>query len=265
MRQYFYAYHGPNNASDFDPSGGYGVSQEYKLKQTKAGDFVYVIQKKRDRDFYELCGMYEIAGHYRQETSKRPYRIRLNEVHPISQRIAIDEAECSQRLPLVEGDERWSNFQRHFCRQGVSLQSALKPQVVAVLDELVRQYYESTSCLIGDLAELKAKFSEEVDKAILRSSASRLERLSQANRFPGIVRVSTNVFVRNPDVVAEALYRARGACEKCGEKAPFIRRTDGSPYLEVHHKVRLADGGEDTLDNAIAVCPNCHRELHFGV
>ena len=26
----------------------------------------------------------------------------------------------------------------------------------------------------------------------------------------------------------------------------------------------LADGGADTVENAIAVCPNCHRELHYG-
>ncbi|WP_342542729.1 HNH endonuclease signature motif containing protein [Paenisporosarcina sp. FSL H8-0542] len=37
-----------------------------------------------------------------------------------------------------------------------------------------------------------------------------------------------------------------------------------NPYLEVHHIKRLADNGEDSVENAIAVCPNCHRELHFG-
>jgi 5-methylcytosine-specific restriction protein A len=36
------------------------------------------------------------------------------------------------------------------------------------------------------------------------------------------------------------------------------------PYLEVHHIKRLADKGSDTTTNSIAVCPNCHRELHYG-
>ncbi|WP_414449152.1 HNH endonuclease [Burkholderia sp. 22PA0099] len=49
----------------------------------------------------------------------------------------------------------------------------------------------------------------------------------------------------------------------CERPAPF-RRPNGSPYLEVHHRVRLADGGDDTVENAIALCPNCHREHHFG-
>ncbi|PKF49348.1 HNH endonuclease [Enterovibrio nigricans] len=72
-------------------------------------------------------------------------------------------------------------------------------------------------------------------------------------------------YKRNPDVVAEALIRAKGVCECCKEFAPFTRKKDNSPYLEVHHIVPLAVGGEDTLNNVIALCPNCHREKHFGL
>ncbi len=25
------------------------------------------------------------------------------------------------------------------------------------------------------------------------------------------------------------------------------------------------DGGDDTVENALGLCPNCHRELHFDV
>ena len=27
----------------------------------------------------------------------------------------------------------------------------------------------------------------------------------------------------------------------------------------------LADGGSDKVTNAIAICPNCHREFHEGM
>jgi 5-methylcytosine-specific restriction protein A len=76
--------------------------------------------------------------------------------------------------------------------------------------------------------------------------------------------VKTRAFKRNADVIAEVLIRANGVCEKCDKKAPFLRSSDGTPFLEVHHLVRLADGGKDTVENAKAVCPNCHRELHYG-
>ena len=48
------------------------------------------------------------------------------------------------------------------------------------------------------------------------------------------------------------------------EPAPFLKRSDGTPYLEVHHDVRLADGGADTVRNARALCPNCHGDAHHG-
>jgi 5-methylcytosine-specific restriction protein A len=66
-------------------------------------------------------------------------------------------------------------------------------------------------------------------------------------------------------VIVEVLLRANGICEQCKNTAPFIRKTNNSPYLEVHHIVMLSNGGEDTVGNAIALCPNCHREQHFGV
>ena len=76
--------------------------------------------------------------------------------------------------------------------------------------------------------------------------------------------MTTSIFKRNPDVVADVLINANGFCQKCNKAAPFVKRKDGTPYLEVHHKLKLADGGDDTVENAIALCPNCHRKMHFG-
>lgn len=94
--------------------------------------------------------------------------------------------------------------------------------------------------------------------------AERKIRLASASKKPERKVVETVVFVRNPDVVDEVLERANGICEKCENKAPFFRKSDNSAYLEVHHKIRLADDGDDTVENAIALCPNCHREAHYG-
>ncbi|MFV5483444.1 HNH endonuclease [Acinetobacter towneri] len=35
------------------------------------------------------------------------------------------------------------------------------------------------------------------------------------------------------------------------------------PYLETHHIVWLARGGEDTISNTVALCPNCHKRMHL--
>jgi 5-methylcytosine-specific restriction protein A len=70
-------------------------------------------------------------------------------------------------------------------------------------------------------------------------------------------------YVRDVAVKAWTLRNAKGQCECCGLPAPF-QTSDDMPFLEVHHIVTLAEGGADTVENAVALCPNCHRRLHYG-
>lgn len=86
-----------------------------------------------------------------------------------------------------------------------------------------------------------------------------------ANKIPSTYVSEVIKWRRNPDVVAEVLLQANGRCAKCDSTAPFIRKSDSSAFLEVHHKVPLAKYGEDSVENAEALCPNCHREKHYGV
>lgn len=113
------------------------------------------------------------------------------------------------------------------------------------------------------------ELTKDLEKAILFSKHStprnREERLEQADKKPQQIEIRTRGFKRNADVIVTVLYRANGVCERCNQEAPFIRKKDNTPYLEVHHKKQLSEGGEDSVENAIAICPNCHRELHFGV
>jgi len=108
------------------------------------------------------------------------------------------------------------------------------------------------------------KFQSAVRSSLQDKPELRRKRLQDARVIPTKTEVVSVSFVRNPDVVAEVLFRANGYCEYCKNPAPFIRRTHNSPYLEVHHKIPLAIGGEDTVANAVALCPNCHRQAHYG-
>jgi 5-methylcytosine-specific restriction protein A len=107
-------------------------------------------------------------------------------------------------------------------------------------------------------------FDEAVSRALRDPQERRLQRIAEADKVPQVVQSQATGFARNPDIVAETLYRAAGICHKCKRNAPFKRAKDGTPYLEVHHKVQLVHGGEDSLENAMALCPNCHREAHYG-
>jgi 5-methylcytosine-specific restriction endonuclease McrA len=77
-------------------------------------------------------------------------------------------------------------------------------------------------------------------------------------------QVKINRYHRSPAVVAYVLSRADGICEMCDNNAPFLRASDGTPYLEVHHIIPLSRGGKDKPYNARALCPNCHAKEHYG-
>lgn len=84
------------------------------------------------------------------------------------------------------------------------------------------------------------------------------------NKQPLSTTSTSTAFARDPKVKAWVLERAGGSCEACGTPAPFVG-VDGFPFLEVHHLRHLADKGSDTVTNAVALCPNCHRRLHYSV
>ncbi|MBV1836208.1 HNH endonuclease signature motif containing protein [Acetobacter estunensis] len=72
-----------------------------------------------------------------------------------------------------------------------------------------------------------------------------------------------NVRARSKAVRDYVLARAAGACESCRSPAPFLT-SSGQPYLEAHHIHKLSDGGPDHPNSVAALCPNCHRQAHFG-
>lgn len=73
---------------------------------------------------------------------------------------------------------------------------------------------------------------------------------------------TTSIYERSPQVRKYVLSRAKGHCEWCDERG--FKTSAGSIYLETHHIQPLSEKGSDTVDNVIALCPNHHREAHFG-
>ena len=116
----------------------------------------------------------------------------------------------------------------------------------------------------SNLSDVRATLEKQIKSSFNDSQAERFERLKKADKKPKYIYTLSKTFIRNPDVIVEVLLRAKGYCERCQMKAPFNRDSNDTEYLEVHHKLPLAENGDDTVENAIALCPNCHRHAHYG-
>jgi 5-methylcytosine-specific restriction enzyme A len=95
-----------------------------------------------------------------------------------------------------------------------------------------------------------------------RSAIDDLNSEPAGNAAPLRTSYSGTFIVRDDKVRQRVIRRANGKCEFCGELG-FLK-ADGTRYVEAHHIISLADQGPDTLENVIALCPNHHREAHFG-
>ena len=105
----------------------------------------------------------------------------------------------------------------------------------------------------------------EPDIEIVARTISARQKLPtpDGSQSPDVTAVAVIQIKRDSSVKAWVLQNAAGVCESCNSSAPF-RGADGLPYLEVHHVHQLGSSGSDTVSNTVALCPNCHREIHFG-
>jgi len=150
------------------------------------------------------------------------------------------------------------------------------PDWSALLDELKgkeellsdAKLAESLGVTRGYLCSVR-KGRKNISLELAETILSRLGRpndITQMSQLfvPVKVRKRTQYLVPKTQNVVQQHVKAiaRGHCQLCGKPAPF-NGPDGSPYLEVHLLVSLEEGGSDTVENCVALCPNCHRKLHI--
>lgn len=83
------------------------------------------------------------------------------------------------------------------------------------------------------------------------------------NAAPSRTTAKTGSGYRRDNAVRDyVIRRARGHCEHCGARS--FEMVDGAYYLEAHHVIALSAEGPDTVENVIALCPEHHREAHYG-
>lgn len=203
-----------------------------------------------------------------------------NQVYAIYRVIGVDKEGTSYSLnvPALTQDDIEHNRPERRARRFkiVELQSAAIGKTITGWERRQRTpvqrsdgaFFDEIEVDVPSIVQCDDGVRRELEKGVQRSlrdsPAARQARLAKAPKIPARVDVRSTAFARNPDVIAEVLVRAKGHCESCKQPAPFTRKSDQSPYLEVHHQVRLTDGGEDTVKNAHALCPNCHRRKHYG-
>ena len=142
----------------------------------------------------------------------------------------------------------------------------------AVFDELRQKESLSTDVKLAEVLGVTSGYICSVRKGrktvslkLATEIFSRLGRSFQSEQMERLfVPLKVRARVANLGVLRRlAISRAQGKCQLCGVPAPF-NDSDGRPYLEIHHVVPLHRGGEDSLPNLVALCPNCNRKIQVA-
>jgi 5-methylcytosine-specific restriction protein A len=107
--------------------------------------------------------------------------------------------------------------------------------------------------------------SGEVSDASYLSNDELLDKIDNEEptlKKPKKIESSVSNYERSPYIKEYALRKANGFCQLCLKISPFKNKY-GQYFLEVHHIEWLSKGGQDTKNNVVALCPNCHRKMHI--
>lgn len=123
----------------------------------------------------------------------------------------------------------------------------------------------------NDLVKHKEQQIKVLNKAStrdLKKAAIEASHLNSELKRTGHIKMASSrktdmeVFTRNQAIASYVKLLAKGVCALCDKPAPF-KDKNNRPFLHAHHIEYLSNGGLDTLENCIAVCPNCHAKIHI--
>lgn len=232
----------------------FGGSRQRGISSSKDYPFIFIFTGSGENYGYEDGWKDEEIYYYTGEGQEG------NQVFKEGNKALRDQMLNGKELFLFEKSDRsgYYNFVNQFnCygyhyKNGRDKNGNARTLIVFELQIVEEQAKDNEEFIIEDIKhknmdELRAIALNAVDNTMI--SMQRERRIKVHRRVEAIKRY--------------ALLRANGVCESCDEPAPFLNDND-EPFLEVHHLKRLSDGGIDHPINVAAICPNCHRRVHFS-
>ncbi|WP_061464048.1 HNH endonuclease [Peribacillus simplex] len=111
--------------------------------------------------------------------------------------------------------------------------------------------------LYEDFIRMKSNYFESLSLQQIKGTLLNEQSTVDSSRK----MAQTSAFTRSVYIKEFARRVSNGICQLCEKEAPFLDK-QGNPFLEVHHIHYLSKGGTDTINNVVALCPNCHRKIH---
>ena len=141
-------------------------------------------------------------------------------------------------------------------------QYASKPGTTRLTIETPAPQAMSEAPANADIETLVSWLADNERRASTLPESELFKRAAMSDTVARKIKLVGTIFIRDSYVAASAKKLADGLCDLCKQAAPFLS-ANNEPYLESHHIDWLSHSGADSIDNVVALCPNCHRKMHI--
>ena len=239
-----------DTASKYDdiPFSSYHFPKRY-INQIRPGDrFIYYQgdRQKKENRYYFGCG---VIGAIDSDETGEFYYAKIIDGLPFSRRVPIYH---SGGKGFIEN----MGYKKVRKMPNPSWQNSIRKISDDAFFEIIRiagvtpDYGLDSSVLenTDDYLKILLELNNRYEDLTPQERATRIQK--QIDRGTAVTRA------------LKALLGAR--CQVCGWKG-FTRKSGGE-FIEAHHVTQLSEGiaGSLCTENIILVCPNCHREIHYG-
>lgn len=140
------------------------------------------------------------------------------------------------------------------------------------LDNKIIEYIED---VLGSKKMLDVDDNDEQEEILQAEPATKEDIQSSANKELNIVSSNQGkIIAKNSRISKSALIEAKYICAINPNHTTFTT-VNNVPYMEGHHLIpctlsnskffmKKFNKNIDCLENIICLCPNCHREVHYG-
>lgn len=204
--------------------------------------------------------------HRRIHLENRLYPVRLSDVADIGE-LRLQIRRSVSRIGRTEGQTPGTGNKK--IRLAISFELPLS---LPALEVALRGGALTEKVLVGPLGIFAADRDELPPLASaldLRDVGIRKMVWDLTRDAPPIVKQRVSRYVERGQIGALVKAANGHRCQVCdalGQAWDAFVKPDGTPYIEAHHVVHVSTLGDDVLgpQNVITVCPNHHRQLHFG-
>jgi predicted HNH restriction endonuclease len=267
--------------------GGMPIKNDYKIKvENISNDTVFA------RRLYEKDESMNVTVKNRHENHSSEKTIELNDGRKlIIKGIESDKRRINIEILSVNGDkiiakEKDSNYEYNPNIEDREDGSTVSNNSSKVTNDnnnqITNKEDDKNSSNVLQNGDSEYKYNTEMNNQVVKESddeensnqneESQIDRLRKEAKKESKEDVpkqavtsteTTSEYRRSQKIKKYVKSRAEGMCEGCENPAPFTSKT-GEPYLHAHHIHELSEGGSDTIDTVIALCPNCHYRVHHG-